>query len=233
MPDLVTIALGGGTVVSAEPGGVQLGPRSVGYLLTQEALVFGGDTPTLTDSAVAAGRADLGERIPASRHRRLLADALARADAMLADAIDRMKTSKEDRALVAVGGGSILVPDRIPGISEIIRPEHFDTANAVGAAIASVSGQVDRIYHLGPAGRQSALDEAYEEAKEHAVAAGADPGTVEIVEVEEIPLAYLTSPSVRIRVKAAGSLGGMAQHHLQAGLARQSRLATPAGSATT
>ena len=60
MPDLVTMALGGGTVVSAEPGGSRLGPRSVGYLLTQEALVFGGDTPTLTDSAVAAGRADLG-----------------------------------------------------------------------------------------------------------------------------------------------------------------------------
>jgi len=92
---------------------------------------------------------------------------------------------------------------------------------------------VDRIFHLGPAGRQGALDEAYSEATEHAVAAGADPGTVQIVEVEEIPLAYLTSPSVRIRVKAAGSLGGMAQHHLQAGPARPTRLATPAGSATT
>jgi N-methylhydantoinase A/oxoprolinase/acetone carboxylase beta subunit len=233
MPDLVTIALGGGTVVSAGPGEVRLGPRSVGYLLTQEALVFGGDTPTLTDSAVAAGRADLGDRKRTAKHRQVLADALARADQMLADAIDRMKTSKEDRALVAVGGGSILVPDRIPGVSEIIRPEHFDAANAVGAAIASVSGQVDRIFNLGPAGRQGALDEACSEATEHAVAAGADPGTVQIVEVEEIPLAYLTSPSVRIRVKAAGSLGGMAQHHLQAGLARQARLATPAGSATT
>jgi N-methylhydantoinase A/oxoprolinase/acetone carboxylase beta subunit len=233
MPDLVTIALGGGTVVSAEPGGYRLGPRSVGYLLTQEALVFGGDTPTLTDSAVAAGRADLGDRKRTGKHLQLLADALARADQMLADAIDRMKTSKQDRALVAVGGGSILVPDRIPGVSEIIRPEHFDAANAVGAAIASVSGQVDRIFHLGPAGRQGALDEAYSEATEHAVAAGADPGTVQIVEVEEIPLAYLTSPSVRIRVKAAGSLGGMAQHHLQAGPARPTRLATPAGSATT
>jgi N-methylhydantoinase A/oxoprolinase/acetone carboxylase beta subunit len=233
MPDLVTMALGGGTVVTAEPGGSRLGPRSVGYLLTREALVFGGDTPTLTDSAVAAGRAALGDRKRTGRHRELLAGALARADQMLADAIDRMKTSKEDRALVAVGGGSILVPDRIPGVSEIIRPEHFDAANAVGAAIASVSGQVDRIFHLGAAGRQGALDEAYGEATEQAVAAGADPGTVQIVEVEEIPLAYLTSPSVRIRVKAAGSLGGMAQHHLQAGLARQTRLATPAGSATT
>ena len=233
MPDLVTMALGGGTVVTAEPGGSRLGPRSVGYLLTREALVFGGDTPTLTDSAVAAGRAALGDRKRTGRHRELLAGALALADQMLADAIDRMKTSKEDRALVAVGGGSILVPEHIPGVSEIIRPEHFDAANAVGAAIASVSGQVDRIFHLGAAGRQGALDEAYGEATEQAVAAGADPGTVQIVEVEEIPLAYLTSPSVRIRVKAAGSLGGMAQHHLRAGLAQQARLATPAGSATT
>ena len=71
MPDLVTIALGGGTVVSgraaARPtralgqtlpgheGAVRLGPESVGYRLQQEALVFGGSTPTLTDSAVATG----------------------------------------------------------------------------------------------------------------------------------------------------------------------------------
>ena len=130
---------------------------------------------------------------------------------MLAEAIDRVKTSKEDRALVAVGGGSILVPDRIPGISEVIRPDHFDTANAVGAAIASVSGQVDRIFHLGREGRAArGLDEACDEARERAVAAGADPGTVQIVEMEEIPLAYLTSPAVRIRAKAAGALGGTA-----------------------
>jgi N-methylhydantoinase A/oxoprolinase/acetone carboxylase beta subunit len=233
MPDLVTIALGGGTVISPRPGGPRLGPGSVGYLLTQEALVFGGNTPTLTDSAVAAGRAALGDTARARRQAGLLAEALTRADAMLADAIDRMKTSKEDRALVAVGGGSILVPDRIPGVSEVIRPEHFDTANAVGAAIAAVSGQVDRIFHLGPAGRQGAIDEACQEATEHAVAAGADPGTVEIIEVEEIPLAYLTSPSVRIRVKAAGSLGGLARHHPHTGQARQANLAASAGSAAT
>src|SRR5690349_21624083 len=217
MPDLVTIALGGGTVVSApvtsgEGGGVQVGPRSVGYRLTQEALVFGGQTPTLTDAAVAAGRAEIGQgrwaergSVPAP----LLTEALARADVMLADAIDRVKTSREDRPLIAVGGGSILVPGRIPGVSEIIRPEHFDAANAVGAAIASVSGQVDRIFHYGEDGRRAILEEAQDEARERAVAAGADPGTVEIIEVEEIPLAYLTTPAARVRVKAAGTLGGL------------------------
>jgi hypothetical protein len=184
MPDLVTIALGGGSVVSAGPAGVRIGPRSVGYLLPQEALVFGGTTPTLTDSAVAAGRAALGSAgrggaTGIGRHKRMLTEALARADVMLAEAIDRVKTSQEDRPLIAVGGGSILVPDRIPGVSEIVRPEHFDAANAVGAAIASVSGQVDRIFHLGADGRQAVLDEASDEARERAVAAGANPDTVQ------------------------------------------------------
>lgn len=228
MPDLVTIALGGGTVVSRDPRGVRIGPRSVGYLLQRDALVFGGSTPTLTDSAVAAGRAALGDPKLVVPHRRLLAEALARADVMLAEAIDRMKTSRGDRALIAVGGGSILVPDQIPGVSEVIRPEHFDAANAVGAAIASVSGQVDRIFHIGADGRQAILDDACDEAREHAVAAGADPGTVRIVDMEEIPLAYLNSPAVRVRVKAAGALGGLPEHHDQARLARQARLAGPA-----
>lgn len=206
MPDLVTIAIGGGTIVSAEGDQARLGPRSVGYRLEREALAFGGTTPTLTDSAVCAGRATLGNPEHAGPHRQLLARALSRADAALADAIDRMKTSSEDRPLIAVGGGSILVPDKIPGVSEVVRPEHYDAANAIGATIALVSGQVDRIFHRDSANRQDVLDEARDEACERAVAAGADPGTVRVVEMEEIPLAYLTSPSVRVRAKAAGSL---------------------------
>ncbi|HUC57346.1 MAG TPA: hydantoinase/oxoprolinase family protein [Streptosporangiaceae bacterium] len=205
MPDLVTIALGGGTVLHEE----RLGPESVGYRLRDEALVFGGSTPTLTDAAVAAGRASLGEGKRTAPFAELLEDALRRSDTELADAIDRVKTAKGDLTLIAVGGGSILIPDELPGVSEVIRPAHFDAANAIGAAIASVSGQVDRIFHFGPGGRKAALDEASAEARDHAVAAGADPDTVEIVELEEIPLAYLTSPAVRIRAKAAGALGGL------------------------
>ena len=231
MPDLVTIALGGGSVVSPgsgtarKPGTARIGPQSVGYRLLAEALVFGGSTPTLTDGAVAAGRAALGDARLVEGHRRLLEDAVRLADVRLAEAIDRIKTSKGDLPLIAVGGGSILVPDRIPGVSEVIRPDHFDAANAIGAAIASVSGSVDRIFHLGPGGRQAVLDEACDEAREHAVAAGGDPATVQIIEIEEIPLAYLTSPAIRIRVKAAGALGGLQEQQLQAHLGRQSRAA--------
>jgi N-methylhydantoinase A/oxoprolinase/acetone carboxylase beta subunit len=215
MPDLVTIALGGGTVVAGDPADPVIGPQSVGFRLRGEALVFGGQTPTLTDSAVASGRASLGDPGLIGRHRSLLRSAAQRADEMLADAIDRVKTAKGDRALIAVGGGSILVPDSLPGISEVIRPEHFDAANAVGAAIASVSGQVDRIFHTGADGRKAALGEASDEAVQNAIAAGADPAAVQIVEIEEIPLAYLTTPAVRIRVKAAGALGGLHARHSQ------------------
>jgi N-methylhydantoinase A/oxoprolinase/acetone carboxylase beta subunit len=202
MPDLVAIALGGGTVVHGRDGDVRIGPDSVGYELTARALVFGGDTPTLTDAAVAAGRAELGER-RAARPANVLAAALERADALLADAVDRVKLARGDQPLVVVGGGSVLVPDELPGVSEIRRPDHFEVANAIGAAIASVSGHVDRIFH---GDRRAAVDQACELAREQALRAGADPAAIEIVDRDEIPLAYLTNPAIRIRVKAAGPL---------------------------
>jgi N-methylhydantoinase A/oxoprolinase/acetone carboxylase beta subunit len=207
MPDLVTIAIGGGTVLHGEPGCLRLGPDSVGYRIQQESLVFGGPTPTLTDAAVAAGRTELGSSPTPSAFRQLANNALHKSDSVLAEAIDRVKTSRADCTLIAVGGGSVLLPDHIPGVSEIHRPAHFDVANAIGATIAAVSGQVDRIAHLGLGGREAALAQASDEARQQAILAGADPSAVEVVEIEEIPLAYLTTPAVRLRVKAVGPLG--------------------------
>jgi N-methylhydantoinase A/oxoprolinase/acetone carboxylase beta subunit len=202
MPDLVTIALGGGTVVTEDA----LGPESVGYRILEEALVFGGSTPTLTDAGVAAQRFALGDASRLARHGPLLAAAIARSDAALTDAIDRVKTSRTPVTLVAVGGGAPLVPDHVAGTSEVLRPDHSDVANAIGAAIASVSGEVDRVFHPGVAGREAAIAEASQEAIERAVSAGAARESVEVVEIEEVPLAYLTDPAVRIRVKAGGPL---------------------------
>jgi len=202
MPDLVTIALGGGTIVTEDA----LGPESVGYRILEEALVFGGSTPTLTDAGVAGHRFLLGDRSALAQHGPLLAAAIARSDATLADAIDRVKTSREAVTLVAVGGGAPLVPEDLAGTSEVLRPDHSDVANAIGAAIASVSGEVDRVFHPGAGGREAAIAEASSEAIERAVSAGAARDSVEVVEIEEVPLAYLTDPAVRIRVKAGGPL---------------------------
>jgi N-methylhydantoinase A/oxoprolinase/acetone carboxylase beta subunit len=60
MPDIVSIALGGGTRVH-QNGDLRVGPDSVGFRLPEEGLVFGGQTLTLTDVAVASGRAEIGK----------------------------------------------------------------------------------------------------------------------------------------------------------------------------
>lgn len=207
MPDLVSVALGGGTVIGDENGRVRLGPKSVGFRLTEKALVFGGDTPTLTDAIVFVGRAGgIGQAHALSGHAELFRRAIEQSDLQLAEAVDRAKTSSRELPLIAVGGGSILVPDEVPGVTEVQRPMHYDVANAIGAAIASVSGEVDRVFKLGAGGRDEAIAEAVAAATDEAIRAGADPTGVEIVEIEEIPLAYLTEPVSRIRVKAVGPL---------------------------
>ena len=66
MPDVMSLGLGGGTVVTADSPGLQVGPTSLGFRLTTEALCFGGGTATLTDAAVLAGRADIGTHRPSA-----------------------------------------------------------------------------------------------------------------------------------------------------------------------
>lgn len=209
MPDLVTIALGGGTVVAERDSVLRIGPQSVGHQLTNDALVFGGDTATMTDAAVAGGRADLGDRARTAGRERLLERSLRAADAMLADGIDRIKTASGDQPLVVVGGGSLIVPAQLPGVSRIHRPDHHEVANAIGAAIALVSGQVDQIVHPQSGQREALIEDLSREACDRAIQAGADPARVEVVEIEEVPLAYLTEPVLRMRIRAAGPMGWM------------------------
>jgi N-methylhydantoinase A/oxoprolinase/acetone carboxylase beta subunit len=156
---------------------------------------------------VAAGRADIGEpeRV-ASLDRDLVDAGLAYATERITGTIDRMRTSRSPVPVVLVGGGSVLLPESIPLASSVMRPQQFAVANAVGAAIAQISGDVDRIFAVQPGQRDAALDTAKQEATDRALIAGATPGTVEIVEVEEIPLAYLPGNATRIRVKAVGDL---------------------------
>jgi N-methylhydantoinase A/oxoprolinase/acetone carboxylase beta subunit len=203
MPDLLSIGLGGGSVV--ERDSLAVGPKSVGYRLTREALVFGGNTLTATDAAVAAGIAEIGDTgavagLPDGLARAVLEEARAKIE----DAVDRMKTEAGDLPLIAVGGGAFLVPDRLAGISEVIRVPHGDCANAVGAAIAQVSGETDQVYRDLPRSEAIAIAEA--QAKERAVAAGADRASLETVDVEDMPLAYLPGNALRVRVRVAGEM---------------------------
>lgn len=207
MPDLLSVGLGGGSLVVAEGGRVRVGPQSVGYRLTQEARVFGGQQLTATDIVVAAGHADIGDRSRvAGLDRQLVAAALDEIHRLAEDAVDRMKTNSTAVPLVLVGGGSILVQRELHGVSAVTVPEHAAVANAIGAAIAQVSGTVDRVYSYETTGRDRALAEAREEATGNAVAAGASATSVAITEIEELPIQYLPGHAVRVRVKAVGDL---------------------------
>lgn len=207
MPDLVSVALGGGTVVRREGRDLRLGPDSVGFEITRRALCFGGDTLTLTDVAVANGM-PLGDReaVLARVSPELAADSVAATKELLAAALDRMRTTADPVMVIAVGGGSFLVPEDLPGALEVLRPPHHEVANAVGAAIAEVSGEVDRIFRPEGRSRHSLIDEAREEARARAVDSGAVESTVRDVDLEEIHLAYLPGDAVRIRARAAGKL---------------------------
>lgn len=203
MPDLLSIALGGGTEVDLQAQ--RIGPGSVGYRLTQEAMVFGGAQLTATDVAVAAGIAEVGD---ASAVRNLNRDevnaVVAEMHGMIVEGIDRMKTEAGNVPLIAVGGGSFLIPDAVEGASEVVRVEHHAVANAVGAAIAQVSGEVDHIF--SGLSREDAIAEALRQAESRAVEAGAVSGSLKTVEVEDLPLAYLPGDSLRVRVRVIGDI---------------------------
>lgn len=209
MPDTYSFALGGGSLVERDP--ICVGPRSVGFEIAEKALVFGGDTLTASDVIVAAGKSELGDP---SRVAGLDAGTAGEIEAhmldMVATAVDRMRTSAAPVPVVVVGGGSILVQAPIPGAPELVKPEHFAVANAIGAAMAQVGGECDRVFSLAETSREDALEQAKQHAADHAVAAGADVDTVEIVDIEEVPLAYLPGSATRIMVKAVGDLRAVA-----------------------
>ena len=207
MPDILALGLGGGSLVEEQNGALRIGPRSLGYRLTEEALVFGGKTTCATDLAVAAGGAEIGDRRRVSHlSPELVAGGLERVQEMLAAGVDQMKTSAKPVPLILVGGGSLLVTGSVAGASETIVPEHAAVANAIGAAIAQVSGETDRVFAYEETGRDAALDAAKQEARERAVAAGADAGSLQIVDLDEMPLAYMPGGAVRIRLKVVGDL---------------------------
>ena len=203
MPDLLPIALGGGTVVDAETGAI--GPRSVGYRILQEARVFGGQTLTTSDIAVAAGMIEMGDpSLVSDLDPTFVQETLARMRAMVAENFDQMKTSAEDVPLIAVGGGAFLIPDEVPGASEVLRVENAGVANALGAAMAQVSGEVDQVF--SDMTREQALAAAETEARAAAIAAGADAASLQVLEIEDIPIAYLPGGARRVRVRVIGDI---------------------------
>lgn len=205
MPHVESVGLGGGSIVRVTGGSVTVGPDSVGYAIQDRALVFGGDVLTATDVAVAAGiDSSIGNKsLVGEVDQNTITNAQAAIRKKLEKAIDLVKTSPEPVPLILVGGGSVIAPDTLDGVTEVIRPPYHDVANAVGAAIAKVSAVVDIIASTAEQTIAAALAKAVQLAADRAIAGGAQAHTIVITEKETLPLPYVAG-QIRIIVKAVG-----------------------------
>lgn len=197
-PDIKSIGLGGGSIVrrraveGEDASRMTVGPDSVGYKLSSEAVVFGGGVLTTTDCTVMADPANVAIGNSDLVKGRLTDDELAVFRQIVKQKIERvidnMKTSPEDVPVLLVGGGAVIAPDTLKGASRVIKPRWSSVANAIGAAIARVSAVVDTVKSTEGTTMTDLLKQIAEDAVARTVAAGADPSTVKIAEMETLPL---------------------------------------------
>ncbi len=216
MPDVLAIGLGGGTRIHYDPemslanagarDGLRIGPDSVGYRIMQESFLFGGDTLTASDIAVACGHAQFGDpsRVPALSPE-VRSTIWRKIQALLEDGVDRMKTTAGDTTIIAVGGANFLIADSLKGAATVLRPNHASVANAVGAAIAQVGAQIDKIIDYDKTPREAAQASLRKSVVAQVAASGAREN-IEIVDVEEVFLSYLPGRAAQVRIKAVGDL---------------------------
>jgi N-methylhydantoinase A/oxoprolinase/acetone carboxylase beta subunit len=204
VPASLTLPFGGSTIVRIDGTSAAIAAESLGGRLRGEALIFGGATPTLTDAAVAGGRGELGTHSLSSSQRRALTAVLPTLDRLLAEAVENGRHALPAATLVVFGGSSMLAPEQLTGVGEVIAPADGDIAGAIGLVVAPASGQADRICANWPNVRATTMEAARADALSRAIHAGADPANVHIVEAEEVPLSYIPDPPIRIKVRAVG-----------------------------
>ncbi|CAJ2501628.1 Uu.00g044810.m01.CDS01 [Anthostomella pinea] len=204
-PDIKSIGLGGGSVVR-DGESLTVGPDSVGYKITKEAIVFGGNVLTTTDCTVLADpKLEIGNRelVKGKLSDQGIDKFKTAVKEKLEKVIDVMKTSPEDLPVLLVGGGAVIAPDELKGASKVLKPKWSEVANAIGAAIARVSAVIDTVKSTESKTTQQLLDEICQDAIEKAVAGGASRSTVKVVEMDTLPLPYIANKS-RFTVRAAG-----------------------------
>jgi N-methylhydantoinase A/oxoprolinase/acetone carboxylase beta subunit len=194
MPSVESIGLGGGSVLrinqpdGGQPHQVLIGPDSVGRDLLTKALCFGGGIITATDVAAARG-AQVGRGatridLPGS----IVASAEVKVKKMLEACVDRVKLSPEPCTVVLVGGGAIICPRELKGVSKIFIPEHATVANAIGAAMARIYGSAELL--IDASSIPSGLAKAAAQALANAVSKGGIANSVIVLNEEVLWVPY-------------------------------------------
>jgi N-methylhydantoinase A/oxoprolinase/acetone carboxylase beta subunit len=218
-PDLLSIALGGGTIIKTSGEEVlEIGPESVGHNLVLLGKSFGG--PMLTVHDIAVGSNLIEEKLEIfdtnfvthqenidKLSEKLISDAYSKIKKLIETSIDQMKTTAELVPAIFIGGGSIVIPkEDIAGTSEVIQPEHFEVGGAIGTTIAEIGAYAEGIVDLEIENREEAIEKVKEKAKDNLVSAGGIRETAEVIDVEEIPFAYMPGKREKIRIRLKGKV---------------------------
>jgi N-methylhydantoinase A/oxoprolinase/acetone carboxylase beta subunit len=200
MPSVESVGLGGGSIlhISKDSEQVLVGPESVGHDLTTKSLCFGGNIATATDVANALG-AEVGTT-KASLSRSILEKAQEKIRKTLEVYIDRTKLSPDPCMIILVGGGSILCPPELTGVSKILVPDHAGVANAIGAAMAKISASIELTVDTSEI--KSSLALVKEQAIAAAVAKGGDSRSVTVLSEEIVGVPY-TEGRTNIKIEVA------------------------------
>jgi N-methylhydantoinase A/oxoprolinase/acetone carboxylase beta subunit len=125
---------------------------------------------------------------------------------MLDQGIEMMKPGGKDMPVILVGGGSILITEGLKAASKLHRPKNAGVANAIGAAIAQIGGEAERMMSYRQTPRKEAIQTVIADATAKAVKAGADISSIKAVDIEETAVPYMEAGDMRIRVKVIGDL---------------------------
>ncbi|MBI2810083.1 MAG: hypothetical protein HYX67_04550 [Candidatus Melainabacteria bacterium] len=177
MPDVISIALGGGSYVNNE----QIGPKSCGRRLKEEALAFGGTHCTLTDLALSLFPSLIPDAncplLPISRKK--AEEMMTRALNSIQNACKKMANREIELPVILVGGGARLFAEMLP--AGCIVPPHAEVANAYGAALAQVSAVEEQVISLNQ--REKVLLEIIAACKQKVIDKGADASSVSLIDL--------------------------------------------------
>ena len=217
MPDVVAVGIGGGTIVRFQNNECLLGPDSVGYLLKEKGIAFGGDTLTLSDFFLAADLLQIED----SLNKNIIIEKIQEAcginfsDALdlvknqiqisIEKLVDKLKTDSKEIPVIACGGGAFLLPKKIEGASKVIFPEHLEVANAFGACIAQISFEEEMVINTLQNDEKQELERLLSNVKDKLLKNGASKDSINVLVKESIPLAYLPG-AVKLKVKLCGDL---------------------------
>lgn len=203
IPDVCSIALGGGSHVKVNGSTIAIGPQSSGNKIFSESLSFGGRQLTLLDVSLALGCAN----IPGAQYQNIglskkgCEAVMNCAVQKIYELISKIGPERKNLPVVMVGGGASLIPKTLLDDRFLLSP-HADVANAYGAAMAEISFTVDTVVSLE--NRESTIDSLKEQATQGAILNGADGSTIKIVDVDIIPYNYVPNKIARVIIVASG-----------------------------